>query len=95
MNSQKIQQVTEDIQKKNSQSLNNSESGGVSQNDGVSGDNSQGFQSSIDVNKTEFNDAAEEKEVQDFAERFLPINKKLKSDDNCGWYNGTYICPKP
>ncbi|MBE9106997.1 hypothetical protein IQ229_19310, partial [Nostoc cf. edaphicum LEGE 07299] len=77
MNSQNIQQSTEDIQKKNSQNLKNSESRGASQNDGVSGDNSQGFQNSIDVNKTEFNDAAEEKEVQDFAEGILPINKKL------------------
>ncbi|MFN6483068.1 MULTISPECIES: hypothetical protein [unclassified Nostoc] len=86
MNSQNTQQ------KKNSQSLNNSEFRGASQNDGVSVDNSQGFQSSVDVNKTELNDVTEEKEVQDFAEGILPSNKELKT---CGWYNGDYVCTKP
>ncbi|MBE8965034.1 hypothetical protein IQ277_01895 [Nostocales cyanobacterium LEGE 12452] len=92
MNSQNTQQLTGDIQKKNSQGLNNTEARGTSQNDGVSGDNSQGFQSSTDINQTELNDVTEKKEVQDVAEGILPSNKELKT---CGWYNGDYVCTKP
>ncbi|MDZ8260115.1 hypothetical protein [Nostoc sp. ChiQUE01b] len=89
MNSQNTQQLTDDIQKETSQSLNNSKFSSVSENDGISGDNYHDLQSNIDLNKTELNDANGEKDVQDLSEGIPPRKKELKS---CGWYNGKYVC---
>lgn len=89
MNSQNTQQLTDDILKETSHSLNNSESGGVSANDGISGDNYHDSHSNIDLNKTELNDASGEKDVQTLVDGIPPSNKELKS---CGWYNGKYVC---
>ncbi|MBD2525124.1 hypothetical protein [Nostoc sp. FACHB-133] len=79
MNSQNTQQLTDEIQKETSQSLNNSESGGVSANDGTSGDNHHDLHSNIDLNKTEFNDGSAEKELQNFPQGIPPKNKNLES----------------
>ncbi|MEH2085146.1 hypothetical protein [Nostoc sp.] len=79
MNSQNTQQLTDDIQKETSQSLNNSESSSISENDGISGDNYQDLQSNINLNKTELNDASGEKDVQDLSEVIPPRKKELKS----------------
>jgi hypothetical protein len=78
MESQKTQQLTDDIQKETSHRLNNSESSGVSENDSIPGDNSHDLQSNIDLNKTKLNDANGEKDVQDFAEGIPPRKKELK-----------------
>ncbi|MDZ8085420.1 MAG: hypothetical protein RMY16_07470 [Nostoc sp. DedQUE12b] len=77
MNSQNTQQLTEDIQKEISQSLNNSESSSASKNDGISEDNYNNLQSHIDLNKTELNYPNGKKDVQDFAEGILHIKKEL------------------
>jgi hypothetical protein len=79
MNSQNTQQLTDDIQKETSQSLNNSESSGVSETDGISADNYHDLQSNIDPNKTELNDATGEKELYNFSQGIPPKNKKLAS----------------
>ncbi|MEH2403248.1 hypothetical protein [Nostoc sp.] len=89
MNKKNTQQLTDDIQKETNQSLNNSESSDVRENDGISGDNYHDLQSNINFNKTELNDANRETDIQDFAQGIPPTKKELKS---CGWYNGTYIC---
>jgi hypothetical protein len=87
MNSQNTQLLTDDIQKETNQSLNNSESSGVSANDGISGDNHHDLHSNIGLNKTELNDV---KDVQDLSEGILPTKKVLKG---C-WYdeNDNRVC---
>lgn len=90
MNSQNTQLLTDDIQKETSQSLNDSESGGVNVNDGISGDNYHDLHSNIDLNKTELNDASQEKDVQHFSEGIPPRKKKL---EGCWVDNdGNVIC---
>ncbi|MGJ5630031.1 hypothetical protein [Nostoc sp. CALU 1950] len=78
MESQNIQQLTNDIQNEASNSLNKSQSEVAVQNDSGLGDNSQELQSSIDINKTELNDVVGEKEVEHFAEGIPPMKKKLQ-----------------
>jgi hypothetical protein len=89
MNSQEIQQSTNDIQNESSENLN-SEVSAASKNDGVVVNNFQEeSQNSIHSKTNEFNDASEKHEIQDLSG--VIQSKQLK--EVC-WYNqlGQRVC---
>lgn len=94
MESQTVEQLTNDISNSSPESVNTSEAGVASaaiKKKPVSGKNPLESQDSVDKNNAELNDVDQTEEVQDVEEVVLPKTKKLKG---C-WEDadGNLVCP--
>ena len=92
MNSQKIQQSTNNIQNKLSEDLKNSEVSVAIKDESISGETFADSQSNIIPESIELNDVVDKQEFQNFAD--VLHSKKVK--DTC-WLDedGFRVCKKP